>query len=248
MNRIKNKITDISYNETNVFFENRAQKYNEENPYVVTMYQDKHPEIVNGRNEAEMKILLPKLGLDNNSIVLDIGCGIGRWADAIKKNTQIKEYIGIDFSENLIGIANRRNTDNNFNFYVGSATKVNDVIKNNSLPNIVLLIGLIMYMNDDDISILFRNLCCILHKDTKVIMREPIGISDRLTLKNFHSDELNANYNAIYRTREEIIKLMEPTMLKNGFVITEEGFLFDDSLNNRKETSQYYFILERIFE
>ena len=34
--------------------------------------------------------------------------------------------------------------------------------------------------------------------------------------------------------------------LNKGFRIKEEGFLFDDdALNNRKETAQYYYILER---
>ena len=34
--------------------------------------------------------------------------------------------------------------------------------------------------------------------------------------------------------------------LNKGFRIKEEGFLFDDdTLNNRKETAQYYYILER---
>ena len=34
--------------------------------------------------------------------------------------------------------------------------------------------------------------------------------------------------------------------VSSGFEIKEQGFLFEDTaLNNRKETTQYYYILER---
>jgi hypothetical protein len=64
-------------------------------------------------------------------------------------------------------------------------------------------------------------------------------------LKDFYSDELKCNYNAIYRTREELEELFEKAFFNKGFEITKKDFLTDDSLNNRKETAQYYYILER---
>ena len=77
-------------------------------------------------------------------------------------------------------------------------------------------------------------------------IREPIGLSERLTLKDFFSDELQDNYNAIYRTREELQFFLDEAFLQKGFTVTEEGFLFDeDLLNNRKETAQYYYVIER---
>ena len=77
-------------------------------------------------------------------------------------------------------------------------------------------------------------------------VRSPIGTDYRLTLKDFYSEELKSDYNAIYRTRDEYIKLFEDSLIPAGFSVTDEGFMFDDdSLNNRKETIQYYFILER---
>lgn len=58
--------------------------------------------------------------------------------------------------------------------------------------------------------------------------------------------ELNDYYNAIYRTRDELMVSINEMFLNKGFRIKEEGFLFDDdALNNRKETAQYYYILER---
>lgn len=79
-----------------------------------------------------------------------------------------------------------------------------------------------------------------------VCIREPIAVQDRLTLKNFYSNELEDNYNAIYRTRDELLAFFQETLLCSGFIVKKEHYLFEEnSLNNRKETAQYYFILER---
>ena len=53
--RIKDKIENISYVNTLDFFESRAKKYSENNPYSVTMYQDEHPDLVKQRNLEEIK-------------------------------------------------------------------------------------------------------------------------------------------------------------------------------------------------
>ena len=243
--RITEKKIDINYNNTLNFFKNRANKYVKNNPYAVTMYQDKNPQIVEKRNKAEIDKLLPLLNLDHESIVLDIACGIGRWSDAIKCN--IKSYYGIDFSEDLIDIARRRVVSYNRKFYVGKALDIEKVKKENNISNVnrVLLIGILMYLNDIDLSELAHQILNVICYKSIICIREPIGIKNRLTLNNFYSEELNDNYNAIYRTREEIKSIFIDIFEKNGFTILEEGNVFEDGFNNRKETNQYYFILER---
>lgn len=71
-------------------------------------------------------------------------------------------------------------------------------------------------------------------------------MGERLTLKDFFSEDLNDNYNAIYRTRDELVHFFEEELFQKGFQIEQEGFLFQEQgLNNRTETTQYYFILQR---
>lgn len=48
--RLKGEKAEICYEETKEFFKKRACKYNPENPYSVTMYQDEHKELVTERN------------------------------------------------------------------------------------------------------------------------------------------------------------------------------------------------------
>ena len=94
---------------------------------------------------------------------------------------------------------------------------------------------------------MFSQIQQISEQDCLICIREPIAVEERLTLKDFFSEELASEYNAIYRTRSELINLLQQPLLENGFSIMQEGFLFNESpqLNNRRETSQYYFILQR---
>ncbi len=245
--RIKKDITNIDYTRTKSFFQNRASKYREDNPYSVTMYQDNNADLVRMRNEKEMNKLIPRLKLSEDSKVLDIACGIGRWADRMPEN--IREYFGVDFSDELVSIANKRNHRDNISFAQGAASEIEEVLKKSGKGkfNRALLIGILMYLNEADVKAMFEQLERVCEEHAVICVREPIGLGERLTLQNFYSDELKDDYNAIYRTRDEIIGFLQKSLLDNGFEIKEEGFLFDEdqTLNNRKETAQYYFILER---
>lgn len=244
--RIRDKVTDIDYDHTLRFFKERAEKYNEENPYAVTMYQDHNAKLVQERNRREMEVILPLLALDGESKVLDIACGIGRWYDAIGQ--EIGEYCGLDFSEDLVRIARTRHEHrDNVDFITGSASELERVLERNGKGkyNRILMIGILMYLNDSDIRDVMNQISRVADKDTIICVREPIGIKQRLTLKDFYSEELENDYNAVYRTREELMNIFQDTLIRDGFSVEREGWMFEDGLNNRKETAQYYFIFHR---
>lgn len=242
--RIKSEVADLNYNDTKSFFKKRAEKFQRDNPYAVTMYQDNDADLVKERNKREIEKLRPKLKLSEASRVFDLACGIGRWADALPD--EIAAYCGVDFSRELIEIANKRNTRKNFLFYEGTVNEIENTLLKNKTFNTILMIGILMYLNDDDLFATLTSVERICDERAVVCIREPIGILERLTLKNFFSEELEDNYNAIYRTKEELMSFFSRTFMKKGFCIRQQGFLFDeDGLNNRKETAQYYFLLER---
>ena len=245
--RIKNIVIDIDYDETKNFFERRMKKYKEDNPYSLTMYQDNHPELVRERNAKEVEIIRPLLKIQNSSKVLDIACGIGRWSDAIVD--EIDQYCGLDYCESFIQLAKKRNEGlKNRSFFVAKGTEILKCINENALGkfNTILMMGFFMYLNDSDLLNVLNQVLEATEEESIICIREPIGISERLTLKDFYSNELEDEYNVIYRTRDELYSYFELSFLKKGFEIVREGFLFDDAnLNNRKETSQYLFIFER---
>lgn len=244
--RIKRTVTDVDGDEILHFYQKRAEKYKEENPYAVTMLQDNNPKMVQERNESETKVLLPLLSLDCESRILDVACGIGRWYDAIDED--IKEYCGIDFCGDLIKVAKARHQDlSNVDFLTGSATELEQILEQNEKGtfNRILMMGILLYLNDTELLSVLQQICHVAEPGTILCIREPIGIDDRLTLKDFYSEELDDNYNAIYRTRDELMSIFNNTLLSAGFCVEREGWLFEDSLNNRKETAQYYFVFRR---
>ncbi len=245
--RIKGDKQDISYKKTKVFFDHRIQRYNEDNPYSVTMYQDKHPELIKSRNEKEISKLLPKLELDQNSKVLDVACGIGRWSDAI--DCEIKYYCGVDFCDGFIELAKQRNKHNaNRFFYTCRSTEIENTLRKENRHdfNRILFVGSLMYLNDIDVFETLTQVERLCAKESIIVIREPIGIDTRLTLEEQYSDELEDEYNAIYRTRNELVDLMRESLLAKGFRIIEEDDMFiEKGLNNRKETKQYYYVLKR---
>ncbi len=246
--RIKGSAVDINYQDTKNFFKKRAEKYQEKLPYATTMYQDKHPELVIERNKAEVECLRPLLNLSETSRVLDVMCGIGRWADVMPD--MIDAYCGIDFSDELIQIANERKQNEKFSFCVGAATEIQDTLLKNGKGkyNTILLIGALMYLNDDDLLQTLRQIEAVCEEHAVICIREPVGLKERLTLKNFFSDELEDMYNAIYRTKEELEEEFFSIFLGKNFHIENKNFLFGGGqkhLNNRQETAQHYWILRR---
>ena len=231
--RIKKEKVAIDYEATKAFFKKRAEKFTIENPYSVTMYQDSNKELVIARNAKEIEKLYPYLNIGSQSKVLDIACGIGRWADALPED--ITEYCGIDFSPELIEIAIQRNTKKNFQYYVGGAEQITEVLSlhQKGKYNTILLIGILVYLNDEKAISSLQQIVEASDANTILCIREPIAIQDRLTLKDYYSSELNDSYNAVYRTRNELISLFEEALLHRGITIKAENYLFEEStLNN----------------
>ncbi len=58
--------------------------------------------------------------LTQDSTVVDIGCGIGRWANIAGK--YCRSVVGVDFDENLIRQARENSSNSNVTFIVGDVT------------------------------------------------------------------------------------------------------------------------------
>lgn len=112
--------------------------------------------------------------------------------------------------------------------------------------NRVLLIGALMYLNDNDVQDTLEQIEGLCANHAIICIREPIGIEERLTLKEQFSDELQDDYNAIYRTQSELEEMFDDFLIKKGFSISKCDYMYKQKeLNNRKETAQFYWILER---
>ena len=239
-----NKPIDIEEEKIKRFYSDRSKKYSVNNPYGTTLFQDNHPELVELRNASEITKIIPLLNLTEESKILDVGCGMGRYADAIRDSgVRISDYCGLDFSEELIDIAKERHSNNSYNFLVGGVTDISELL--NDKYNRVIMMGVAIYLNEHVLFEGIKQIAGVCAEKAIVVFREAIGLNERLTLKDFYSDELQTEYNAIYRTENELMCIYEQTLVKEGFKLFESGPLFEDKLNNRNETRQWYYVFRR---
>lgn len=201
MSRIYGNIEEIDSEKIKKFFNNRAKK-DEEALLVKTEFSDK--ENVEKRQKEESELLLNKIDFENKKI-LEIGCGIGRWAEVF--HDKCDSYLGIDYSEDLIEIAKENYNYDNCHFQVLSASQLDtaDLLVNAPF-DIVIITGVLIYFNDDTIKKMIKDLNSLCASNKTIYIRETLSfLETRLTLKDFFSENLEADYNAIYRTDDEFL-------------------------------------------
>ena len=226
---------EIDNNSTKEFWENRANNIN--HLQTVLLGSDKTGIEQNTRNEHEKLIVESVVKQIQNPRILDIGCGIGRWAENLIN--QFDSYTGVDFSEGFIDYASKKFSDNkNIKFCNNSILELDDTILSSNF-NFIICTGVLMYINDSNIFDIFNAFRRITPE--YVYIQESISLMDaRLTLNQFESKDLKTNYNAIYRTKQEY----EEYFKTNKFDIIKTDLLLDNKSGAREETNAQYWILK----
>lgn len=245
MARIFKERTRIDRSSVVRFFDERAAKVDQVGALSAVLYQDKNPELARRRDETERALLLPKLRLDRDARVLDLGCGTGRWAEAILPHCG--RYLGIDVSPGLVEVARARCAKHPHGaFRVGSVDAL--VLPDADAADFshILCCGVLVYLNDDELLKTFGHITKLAATAARFVLREPVGISERLTIKEHFSEDMDQHYNAIYRTERELLEMAAPTLFVAGFTLVDSGDVYTDStLNNRTETRQRWFLFSR---
>ena len=226
----------INYSTTRAFFERRAAVAGE-NALTATMYQD--AALAARRDEAEKQTVLPLLRLRRDDRVLDIGCGSGRWAQIIAPI--VSTYLGIDFSFGLLEVARASVPAALFQCMAVNGMNA-DSLRVPPPFTVVIASGILTYLNDADVRQLLAATAQMAAPGSRFYAREPVAKVQRLTLDGYWSDELGANYSAVYRTRADYLDLFSAL---TGFRLCTEGEPFPPDLQNRAETEQRFFVLER---
>jgi SAM-dependent methyltransferase len=228
------------------FFDGRARKIDQVGPLRAVIYQDRHPDLAERRDLAEKQCLLPRLALDGQQRLLDIGCGTGRWAGELLHS--VAHYHGVDISTGLVDFARHAYAAYpHCRFSVASAVGITLGRLDEREPfDRILCAGVLIYLNDDDLTACISAIGTLAAPTCRILMREPMAIEQRLTIQDHFSTDLQQIYNAIYRTEGELSRLLLTVLRPLGFSITAAGDVFlDDALNNRAETRQRWLLLER---
>ncbi len=232
--RVYTKKIDIDNNSTKEFWQKRANNIN--NLQTVLLGSDNTGREQNTRNEKEIKIVEEVIEKIQNPKILDIGCGIGRWAENLQN--KFEYYVGVDFSEGFINYASEKFANYpNIKFYNNSILDLDKEIFTSDF-NLIICTGVLMYINDANISNIFEVFSRVAPE--YLYIQESISLMDsRLTLNNFESKDLKTNYSAIYRTKQEY----EEYIKANNFDIIKTDLLLDNKSGAREETNAQYWIL-----
>ena len=246
--RVYGKKIDIDYGDTLDFCENRGDGKELGSKYNYVLFQDDTPEIAVERDRQEKEKICSVLDWGSGGTVLDIGCGIGRWGEAVLEKGW--KYTGIDYSRKLLGVAeeNLKGYGSMKTLLHGSFQEFKETLLKEGVEEKfqkVFINGVMMYINDADLEKGLGDVLGICRSRCQVYLKESMASSGRLTLDSFHSDSLSQDYTAIYRDITEYKELVGRYFVQDGFAIKEEGALFEEGLRNREETLDYYFILER---
>ncbi|WP_405268784.1 class I SAM-dependent methyltransferase [Methanobrevibacter sp.] len=234
MARLYGEHEDINSNKVKGFFSDRANRELESDLSIV-LFQDK--ETSEKRHIEEKNAFHEHIDCSGKKI-LEIGCGIGRWVETL--HDKCESYMGIDYTEDMIDIANETIDYDNCKFQVMSAT---DICENELLIeppfDIIIISGVLMYINDDDLIKVMENINRVGSENKKLFIMEPISRETRLTLKDFYSEGLDADYNAIYRTEDEYVECFKNLNYNKLF----SDYIFED-ISHHSETTNKFFIIE----
>ncbi|MBR2124931.1 MAG: class I SAM-dependent methyltransferase [Acetobacter sp.] len=112
--RIYSKTLTIQYDDVKSFYDKRAKEFSSGllPKYTCTLLNDTDSHYAEKWHDFEVNTIKPYL---NCGKILDIGCGIGRWADVLAN--ECISYCGIDFSKTMIEAAKQRFSQKNINFF-----------------------------------------------------------------------------------------------------------------------------------
>lgn len=243
--RIYGKEIDIDADSVKTFWDKRALLVEEKGWGTVNL-GDQDSTIGEKMYKYESEKIMPRLGIGKDTRVLDLGCGMGRWAKMVLPYCGF--YCGIDFSEELIKIAKKLcKADSKHGVF--HSMPVTEAVNQpasffGGTFNCIIIAGLCIGVNDNDLRTLFDNLSGLCGTECVIYIKETAAFDKRLTLSNFESKELKSSYNAIYRTPGEYESLFKP-LFSEGFFVSESFFFPEELGRKREETNAWCTILKR---
>lgn len=221
------------------FWEARGDKYNKV-PFESLSNFEENQQVLIERMTAEKNLIFSKLLLNQGQTVLDLGAGVGQWA--FRFAPLVHRIVAVEFAASQIDIAKREQIKreiNNITFIHASA----ETFISDEQFDVIFISGLIVYLNEKQLSKLIHNVKKMFKHDGILFLREPSSILEqRYEIVDQYSEALQTNYSATYRTTGEINNLFKRTGFKN----LESGQIFTEgsSLNKFPETRLKYYIFE----
>jgi len=204
------------------------------NPEIIKKHFDVNQGLNFGEDSARLEenAILPHLTITKETVVLDLGCGNGRWAN-IMKQKGVKEYYGVDFSKEFHD-KNIEKYQNQCGIYFINthAHKYSSIAK----FDIILIIGLMTYMNDDEIIEMANNCKTMLANDGIIVIRN-VTIKEGQEKRMVYDRE---DYQIIRRSPEYDLKLFNQFELVHQDRIKGTGYIYYILKHDEKIYEKFY--------
>ena len=208
---------EIDYQKVKDTFEHIAgHKQQADLTLTATSCPDDPPGFLQYRDRTQKRHLFKVLKFNRQWQILDMGCGAGRWSLAFARKARF--VIGVDNSPALLKIAEnqaRRLSVSNVKFIESS-------IIDFSYPerfDLVFIGGVLLYINDDELSQLTTKFKDLLKPEGKLVLLESISTKERIVKTDSYEKHLQIPYSAIYRRSDDYKVLCE----KEGFRLEYEN-------------------------
>lgn len=223
------------------FWDAQAKKVEKLKPEAISNLEE-DPNLIEKKVLIETKKVFSYANLSSDSLVLDLGSGTGQWA--FRFANSVKHVTAVEFSSPMLNIAEKlaiQKDIKNVSFHREKAQTFNS----KSTFDIVFMSGLLIYLTDNQLSELLKNVCGYLKPGGQVILRDGTAINERYELHNKYSVELDAKYTAFYRTADEYIAVFK----SHGLDVLKHEDMFEtgSELNKRTETRLRIYEFKRVF-
>lgn len=179
-----------------------------------------------GALEEALKVIPNTQGLN----LLDIGCGTGRLTIPLSK--RFKKVYATDFMQKFLDLAKQNAIEerrSNITFLSSQSHEVGPDWKYHCCT----ICGVLLCLDDSS----YQKTLHTAQRADYVIVKESVGVEERYELQNHFSEALQTQYNAIYRSRTEII---------HDFQCAGFNVLMDELVEaHREETNIRIFVFAR---
>lgn len=159
-----------------------SKAYYEDNDYY---------EIFSVAEDAEHKVADYLSSISKNKVILDAGCGTGKFLRVLEDNAT--RYIGIDLSKNQLAKAKLKSLNNNSQFICSNLSKI--PLEDNSVDLVVSAWVLGTITNLDERTNAINELKRVLKHDGQIILVENAENSEFEKIRGRDKDNRTKNYN-----------------------------------------------------
>ncbi len=211
------------------FWDERAARHADD-PGLTNL--EENPELRDLKISLEEARVADYLGtLREESIVLDLGGGYGVWA--FKIAPAVAHVDVVDFCAPLVERGTAKAAELAVNNITFTHAAAQDFTSTRSY-DLVFISGLLLYLNDDELDQLLDRIAGYSQAGSVVLLRDGTGVPDHYEITKRWSEALQANYAAIYRTRDEYLA----AFARIGYTCVRDDDMFEPGcvLNKFPET------------